>query len=138
MSRLGFPVPNSSNQLERLEVAERAILLQDQSRMLKSVQAATDTMQNRLLGVPVPEDDVINLGNITINPESAPTAQPPARKTGLSTAAALALGLLTAAVPAAGVIGYLLKAAPAAVEKVIEKPGTNYDVKVGMEIIPPG
>ena len=131
-------MPNPTNQLERLEVAERAILLQDQNRMLKSVQAATDTMQNRLLGVPVPEDDVINLGNITINPESAPNPQPPARKNGLSTAAAVALGLLTAAVPAAGVIGYLLKAAPAAVEKVIEKPGTNYDVKVGMEIIPPG
>ncbi len=138
MSRLGFPVATPSNQLERLEVAERAILLQDQSRMLKSVQAATDTMQNRLLGVPVPEDDVINLGNITVNPDPVQTVQAPAQKSGLSTAAAVALGLLTAAVPAAGVIGYLLKAAPAAVEKVIEKPGTNYDVKVGMEIIPPG
>ncbi len=64
-----------------------------------------------------------------------PVTRPP--RPGLSRLAALGLGLLGASVPAVGVIAYLLGAAKPAIEKIIEKPGQNYDVDVGMEIIPP-
>ena len=80
--------------------------------------------------------------SITIHkyPESQPVAaaKPLIRK-GLSTAAAIGIGLLTAAVPAAGVVGYLLnsKVVEKSVEKIIKQPGTNYDVDVEMEVIPP-
>jgi hypothetical protein len=96
-----------------------------------------------MLGVPVPEDEMIHIGDVTLPPEPRPQA-----RKGLSPLAAVALGLLTAAVPAAGVIGYLLNNKPAItntlekivekpVEKIITTPGQNYDVDVDMEVIPP-
>lgn len=118
-------------QMERLEVAEQAALLQDRCRMFKSVQASVDAHQKQYGGVDIPEDDVINTGNINIYPDEK---QPP--RNGLSALAAVGLGLLAAAVPTAGVIGYLMRATPA-IEKVIHVPGVDYDVNVGMEVVPP-
>lgn len=76
-----------------------------------------------------------------------PIAKPVVRK-GLSTAAAIGFGLLGAAIPGAGIIGFLLNNAPAVVrqvekvvekpvEKVIELPGKSYGVDVDVEVIPP-
>jgi hypothetical protein len=127
---------SAADQLDRLAVAERAVLVQDQARMYKSQQALTDHYQNKLLGVPIPEDEMIHIGDVTLPPASQP------KPSGLSPLAAMALGLLTAAVPAAGAIGYLLSTAKPAIEKTVEKiitkPGSNYDVDIDMEVIPPG
>lgn len=76
-----------------------------------------------------------------------PVAKPVIRK-GLSPLAAIGIGLLGAAVPGAGIIGFLLNKAPAVVqqvekvvekpvEKVIELPGKSYGVDVDVEVIPP-
>lgn len=119
-------------QMERLKVAERAVVIQDLDRMTRSQQALTDHYHKRMLGVPVPEEEMIHIGDVTTN-----HAHPTVGRPGMSKLAALALGLLGASVPAAGLIGYLLATAKPAVEKIIEKPGQDYDVDVGMEIIPP-
>lgn len=129
--------------VQALEQAREAVLLQDQSRMFRSQQALTDHYHKRMFGVPVPEDEMIHIGDVTLPPEPRPQA-----RKGLSPLAAVALGLLTAAVPAAGAIGYLIAAKPVItntvekiidrpVEKIITKPGLNYNVDVDMEVIPP-
>lgn len=74
--------------------------------------------------------------SITVNHYQPPAAKPVSRP-GLSKLAAVALGLAGAGLPMAGVIGYLLATAKPAIEKIIEKPGQDYDVDVGMEVIPP-
>lgn len=91
--------------------------------------------------------------SITINryPNSTPEVEKKkksALRRGLSPLAAAGIGLLGAAIPAAGIIGYMLNRAPAAVstvEKIIEKPvekvitlpGKSFGVDVDMEVIPP-
>lgn len=126
--------PNHRERMERLEEADLAGVLLDRTRLLKSVQASVDAHNERFLGVKPPEDDMINTGNINIYPEQ--TQRPQSPRKGLSALAAMGLGLLTAAVPAAGVIGYLLNNKPA-IEKVLHIPGSSYDVDVDMEVIPP-
>lgn len=126
--------------LQALEEAERAILVQDQSRMFRSQQALTDHYQNKMFGVPVPEDEMIHIGDVTLPPEPKPQT-----KSGLSPLAGIALGALLAGLPIAGyllankdpIIKTVEKIVEKPVEKIITTPGQDYDVDVDMEVIPP-
>jgi hypothetical protein len=141
-------------QLEQLAVADQAILTQDRLKLFNSDQALIDTYHYKMMGVPLPapEDSVIHFGdvNTTTTQASPQPATPPAAPSALSPLAAVALGLLGAAVPAAGVIGYLLNTAKPvatavqAAEKAIPPPAgpvapivQKYNVGVDMQVIPP-
>lgn len=77
----------------------------------------------------------ITVHNHAVPPVSQETARPVAKK-GISTLAAVGIGLLGAAVPGAGILGYLLNNAPAivqTVEKQTVTPGdgnTKYQLKL--------
>jgi hypothetical protein len=128
--------PNKIN--NKLNQVERANLINDQARMFKSDQARTDHYFLRMLGVPIPDDEMIDISEKTIHNNS-----------GISPLATIAIGLISGAViPLAGLAGYFLSKAPAAVqqiEKIVEKPvetiitkpGKTYNVNVDMEVVPP-
>lgn len=94
--------------------------------------------------------------NVTINnhypkveaPPQQMESRVPAVKKGISPLAAIGIGLLSAAVPSAGILWHLLNKAPAVVqqvekivdrpvEKVVTIPGRKTGVEVEMEIEPP-
>lgn len=125
------------DQLDQLKVAQQAVLIQDQARMFNSQQALTDFYHNKMLGVPIPEDEMIHVGDYYS--QSQPT--PPQFKSGVSILTAIAWGAVTAAIPIAAAAGFLLsRTSPLqerTIEKVIPSPSQTYGVNVDMEVIPP-
>lgn len=122
--------------LKRLEVAREAVVTQDLSRMLKSQQALTDHHHNRLLGVPVPEDDVIHLGDV-----NNATTHTQAPQKGLSP---LIGGLIGAGLMATGIGGFFGLGMVADAIKAI-KPGSTVvqpvtpgdgNTKYNLELLP--
>lgn len=127
----------SSKLRDKLKLAEQANLINDQARMFKSDQARTDHYFKTMAGVPIPDEEMIDLSEKTIYNSS-----------GTSPLMAAVVGLLAGALPLAVLVGTLLNKAPAVVqqmekvvekpvEKVIELPGKSYGVDVDVEVIPP-
>jgi hypothetical protein len=110
------------------------------NRMFAAVTARTLGLDPNEYAKPFPPS------NVTLNVLPEKSEKPVSK--GLSPLAAIGIGLLGAAVPGAGIIGFLLNKAPAVVqqvekvvekpvEKVIELPGKSYGVDVDVEVIPP-
>lgn len=133
----GLPPQTERDALQaKLSLARRAMLVADEGDVLSFDRAVVKAHHKRNFGdVLMPEDDTnIHIGDIV----SQPTAKPTQPKQGLSTLAALGIGLLGAAIPGAGVLGYLLNAAPAVIQTIEKKtvtPGDG-DTKYQLRLLP--